>query len=213
MPKHQEARVRFGTIGAGAIGQAIASHLVRTGHEVVLSNRRGPSSLEVLTSRLGPRATAGTVQEAASADMVFLAVMWPDIATALRGLPDWENRILVDTTNQFDYADGRLQPVDTVKSFGIATGSEVVASLAPGARVIKAFNTLYVAYIAPDPRRAAGRQVLFYAGDDPAAKAGFAATFDEVGFATVDVGSLREGGPLMQAPGGILSALHVLKQD
>ena len=126
--------MRFGTIGAGAIGQAIASHLVRTGHEVVLSSRRGPSSLEALTSRLGPRATAGTVQEAASADMVFLAVMWPDIATALHGLPPWENRVLVDTTNQFDYADGRLQPVDTVKSFGIATGSEVVASLAPGAR-------------------------------------------------------------------------------
>lgn len=194
--------MRFGTIGAGAIGQAIASHLVRTGHAVVLSNRRGPSSLEALTSCLGPRATAGTVQEAASADMVFLAVMWPDIATALRGLPPWENRVLVDTTNQFDYADGRLQPVNTVKSFGIATGSEVVA-----------FNSLYVAYIAPEPRHAAGRQVLFYAGDDPAAKAGFAATFDEVGFAMVNAGSLREGGPLMQAPGGILSALHVLKQD
>src|SRR5258708_26522743 len=110
MPKHQEARMRFGTIGAGAIGQAIASHLVRTGHEVVLSSRRGPSSLEALTSRLGPRATAGTVQETASADMGFLAVLLPDIAPALRGLPPWENPGRVDTTNPFDSAGRRLQP-------------------------------------------------------------------------------------------------------
>ena len=205
--------MRFGTIGAGSIGQAIASHLVKAGHQVVLSNRRGPASLQALVAGLGPLASAGTVPEAAAADLVFLAVAWPDLRAALSGLPDWGGRILVDTTNQFDYLDGTLQPVDTMKSFGIATGSEVVASLAPGARVIKAFNTMYVAYIAPSPRHAAGRQVLFYAGDDPAAKADFAATFGDVGFAPVDVGSLRAGGPLMQAPGGPLSALHVLKQD
>jgi predicted dinucleotide-binding enzyme len=205
--------MQFGTIGAGTIGQAIANHLVKAGHEVVLSNRRGPSSLQTVVSGLGPLASAGTVQEAAAAGMVFLATQWHDMTTALQGLLNWDGRVLVDTTNQFDYVDGTLQPVDTVKSFGIATGSEVVASLAPGARVLKAFNTLYAAYIAPDPRHAAGQQVLFYAGDDPAAKAGFAATFGEIGFAPVDVGSLRAGGPLMQAPDGPLSALHVLKQD
>jgi len=205
--------MRFGTIGAGAIGQAIAGHLVQAGQEVVLSNRRGPSSLQAVVSGLGPLASAGTVREAAAADMTFLAVAWHDMRAALSGLPDWDGRVLVDTTNQFDYVDGTLQPVDTVKSFGIATGSEVVASLAPGARVIKAFNTLYAAYIAPSPRHADGRQVLFYAGDDPDAKTSFAATFGDISFAPVDAGSLREGGPLMQAPGGLLSALHVLKQD
>jgi hypothetical protein len=205
--------MRFGTIGAGTIGQAIAGHLVAAGHEVVLSNRRGPDSLKTLVAALGPLASAGTVPEAAAADMVFLAVAWHDMPGALSGLPGWNGRILVDTTNQFDYVDGTLRPVDTVRSFGIATGSEVVASLAPGARVIKAFNTMYAAYIVPGPRHAAGRQVLFYAGDDPAAKADFTATFGDVGFAPVDVGSLQAGGPLMQAPGGPLSALHVLKQD
>jgi predicted dinucleotide-binding enzyme len=205
--------MRFATIGAGAIGQAIASHLVNSGHEVMLSNRRGPTSLEPIVTALGPLASAGTVQQAAAADVVFLAVQWPDIRSALEGLPDWKGRVLVDTTNQFDWIDGRLQPVDTVKSFGIATGSEVVASLAPGARVIKAFNTLYAAYIAPNPRHAEGRQVLFYAGDDSDAKSDFASTFDRVGFATIDIGSLHDGGPLMQAPAGPLSALHALKQD
>ncbi len=205
--------MRFGTIGAGAVGQAIAHHLVNAGHEVILANRRGPIILGEVLAEMGPLASPGTVEEAASADVVFLAVMWPDISTALNGLPDWEGRVLVDTTNQFDRVDGKLKQVETLESFGIATGSEVVASLAPGARVIKAFNMLYVAYIAPDPRHAIGRQVLFFAGDDPDAKATFSSVFDEVGFATVDVGSLREGGPLMQAPSGPLSALHVLRQD
>jgi 8-hydroxy-5-deazaflavin:NADPH oxidoreductase len=51
--------MRFGTIGAGTIGQAIANHLVKAGHEVVLSNRRGPSSLQTVVSGLGPLASGG----------------------------------------------------------------------------------------------------------------------------------------------------------
>jgi len=87
-------------------------------------------------------------------------------------------------------------------------------SLAPGAKVVKAFNTLYAAYIEPEPRHEAGRQVLFYAGRRflsrrPASRD----LFDGIGFAPVDVGLLRDGGRLMQIDGGPLSALHVLKQD
>ena len=204
--------MRFGTIGAGAIGQAIAWHLVNAGHEVILANRRGPLILGEVLAEMGPLASAGTVEEAADADMVFLAVKWPDIPAALSGVSHWDGRVLVDTTNQFDYIDGTPQPVDTVKSYGIPTGSEVVASWALGARVIKAFNTLYVSYIRPDPRHEAGRQVLFFAGDDMDAKSSFGSVFDDIGFATVDIGSLGDGGRLMQAPEGPLSALHVLKQ-
>src|ERR1700753_4427373 len=115
--------MRFGTIRAGSIGQAIASHLVRPGHQVVLPNRGGPASLQALVAGLGPLASAGTVPEAAAADMVFLAVAWPDLRAALSGLPGWGGRILVDTTNQFDYLDGTLQPVDTMTSFGIPHGA------------------------------------------------------------------------------------------
>ena len=96
---------------------------------------------------------------------------------------------------------------------GERTGSEVIADHAPGARVIKAFNTLYAGFIEPDPRHEAGRQVVFYAGDDAEAKKTFEAVLDEFGFAPVDVGGLRDGGRLMQVDGGPLSALHVLRQD
>jgi hypothetical protein len=95
---------------------------------------------------------------------------------------------------------------------GDQTGSEITAAHAPGARVIKAFNTLYAKYIEPDPHHEAGRQVAFYAGDDAAAKATFGALIDQFGFAPVDIGALRDGGRLMDV-GGPLSALHILKQD
>ncbi|MET0456987.1 MAG: NAD(P)-binding domain-containing protein [Mycobacterium sp.] len=200
--------MNFGTIGAGTIAQALARHLVTAGHRVVLSNSRGPSTLDEVVANLGPLASAGTVAQAARADMVFLTVMWPDIPAALADLPPWDGRILVDATNQF----ARLDPVE-VADLGDQTGSEWVAALAPGARVIKAFNTLHAGYIGPDPRHPAGRQVLFYAGDDTAAKATFRRLVDGFGFAPVDVGALRDGGRLMQVGGGPLSALHALRQD
>jgi 8-hydroxy-5-deazaflavin:NADPH oxidoreductase len=200
--------VNFGIIGAGVVGQAIAAHLVAARHHVMLSNSRGPASLEGVVDALGPLATAGTVAEAAAADMVFLAVRWSDIPGALAGLPAWGGRILVDTSNQVI----GLTPADYV-DLGMQTGSEFVAGLAPGARVVKAFNTLYAKYIAPDPRHSEGRQLLFYAGDDAEAKTAFHQVAADFGFAPVDAGSLREGGRLMQVGGGPLSALHALKQD
>lgn len=148
--------MNFGTIGAGTIGQSIAGHLVTAGHRVVLSNTRGPDTLSDAVARLGPLATAGTVAEAAAAEMVFLAVRWPDIPAALAYVSSWDGRILVDTS-------------------------------------------------VPDPRHAEGRQLLLYAGDDADAKTDFCAVAEEIGFAPVDAGSLREGGRL--------SALHALKQD
>jgi predicted dinucleotide-binding enzyme len=204
----EETVVNFGTIGAGVVGQAIAAHLVTAGHHVVLSNSRGPASLEDVVKGLGPLATAGTIAEAAAADLVFLAVRWPDIPGALAGLPAWGGRILVDTSNQ---ATGPT-PADYV-DLGPQTGSEFVAGLAPGARVVKAFNTLYAKYIAADPRHPEGRQLLFYAGDDTDAKTAFHQIAAGIGFAPVDAGPLREGGRLMQVGGGVLSALHALKQD
>jgi predicted dinucleotide-binding enzyme len=136
--------------------------------------------------------------------MVFLTVPWPRVGEALAGLPPWDGRILVDTTNRM--------PESADVGPGAATPSELVAALAPGARVVKAFNTLHARYIAADPRHPEGRQLLFHAGDDTAAKATFHELAERIGFAPVDVGPLRDGGRLMQV-GGPLSALHALRQD
>lgn len=201
--------MKYGTIGAGTVGQAIAQHLVRSSRDVVVSNSRGPDSLRDLVAQWGPHASAGTVAQAAAAEMVFLAVRWPDVAAALNGLPDWDGRILVDTTNPIRVVDGKPE----LLALDNPTGSEIVAAQAPGSRVIKAFNTLYGHYITPDPRHQAGRQVLFFAGDDAQAKAAFAETVEALGFAPVDIGGLVAGGRLMSAASGPLAALHALKQD
>ena len=91
----------IGTLGAGEVAQAFAVHLLKAGHEVLLSNSRVPSSLEQLVSKLGKSARAVTMDEAAKAPIVVLAVPWPKVEELLGKLPDWEGRILIDATNHF----------------------------------------------------------------------------------------------------------------
>lgn len=104
--------MRFGTIGAGTIGKALARHVVKAGYPVVLSNSRGPDSLADVIAELGPLASAGTVAQAAQADIVFLAVGYLNVPAALAALPDWDGRILVDTTNQFQLIEGQYAPLE-----------------------------------------------------------------------------------------------------
>ena len=142
--------------------------------------------------------SAGTVKDAAAADVVVLAVMWSDVPHAVEGLP-WEGRILIDPTNDFDPSDlnGR-------------TSSEVVADLVAPARVVKAFNTLGAAVLGSDPHQAGGQRVLFLSGDDADAKAEVGGLFEDAGFFVVDLGGLREGG-LMQQVGAPLAGHNLIR--
>jgi 8-hydroxy-5-deazaflavin:NADPH oxidoreductase len=119
-----------GIIGAGRIGTVMAQIARRAQRRVVISNSRGPESLSALVDELGDGVSAGTVADAAAADIVVLAVMWPQVPQAVAGL-QWEGRIVIDPTNDFDPSDldGR-------------TSSEVVADLVAPAPVVKAGNTL-----------------------------------------------------------------------
>src|SRR5213595_943016 len=145
--------MRIGIIGAGGIAQAVAKQALGAGYEVILSNSRGPETLKAVVQRLGAGAAAGSVREAAQADLVVLAVQWSNVAKALGGLPDWNGRILIDATNPTDGP-----PDFKLADLGGKTSSEVVASLAPGARVVKALNTLIVANLSADPHEAGGRR-------------------------------------------------------
>ncbi|MFK0153472.1 NADPH-dependent F420 reductase [Streptomyces sp. NPDC090499] len=197
----------IGILGAGEIGRAVAGQAVRHGHEVLIGNSRGPETLKTVVEQLGPRAHAVTSEDAARPDLVFLAVPFfavPD----LTGLTDWSGKIVVDTTNQFAAAGPWRGRYDV----GDLTGSEWVAERLPGARIVKAFNSLFAAFVAADPRHGEGRQVVFYAGDDTDAKAAVAALLDQFGFAALDLGGLREGGRLLQLDGP-LNARHFLLQD
>src|SRR5260221_8750678 len=126
--------MKFGTIGAGTVALAFAREALATGHQMVLSSRRGPESLASKVTELGRGAFTATVEEAASLDYVLLAVPWPNVEDALRGLPAWNGRVLIDATNPFIEYSPKLVLAD----LGGKGASEVVAGLAPGARVGKA---------------------------------------------------------------------------
>jgi predicted dinucleotide-binding enzyme len=175
-----------GIIGAGRIGQAMAQTALRAGRQVVIANSRGPGSLTSVVQALGEGVSAGTVRDVAVADIVVVAVMWPDVPQAVEGL-DWEGRIVIDPTNDFDASDldGR-------------TSSEVFADLVAPARVVKAANTLGAAVLGSDPHQAGGERVLFLSGDDADAKSAVGGLFENAGFFVVDLGGLREGGQMQQ---------------
>jgi len=197
--------MKIGIIGAGGIGQAFATQVTKAGYDVILSNSRGPESLAAAVSQLGPRARAGTRQEAAQADVVVLSVNWEHVPKALADLPPWRSRILIDATNPV------VQPGFRLAELHGSTSSEIVASLAPGSRLVKAGNTLLRAMLAADPSVAGGRRVLFMSGDDATAKKDVTGILEKAGFATIDLGGLASGGRLQQFPGGPLPTLNLIK--
>jgi hypothetical protein len=189
---------RVGIIGAGRIGQAMAQTALRAGRQVVIANSRGPQSLTSVVQELGDGVSAGTVKDAAAADIVVLAVMWPDVPQAVDGR-EWEGRILIDPTNDFDPSDlsGR-------------TSSEVVADLVAPARVVKTANIFTAEVLASDPRQAGGQRVMFLSGDDAGAKSEVGGLFEDGGFFVIDLGGLREGGQMQQF-GGPLAGHNLIR--
>ena len=182
----------YGIIGSGAIGSAIARQFVRKDIEVLLANSRGASSLANLIAELGPSITASSVRDAAQADVVILAVPFASVAEAVRGVTDWAGRIVVDATNAIDF------PSFTPKDLGGRPSTEIVAEAVPGARVVKALNTLPAAVLAADPTQDGGRRVLFVSGNDAGANAEVASLIERLGFAAITLGKLAEGGRVQQ---------------
>jgi 8-hydroxy-5-deazaflavin:NADPH oxidoreductase len=187
-----------GIIGAGHIGQVMARIALRAGRQVVIANSRGPESLVPVVQELGGGVSAGTVEDAAAADIVVIAVMWPEVPQAVEGL-DWDGRIVIDPTNDFDPTDldGR-------------TSSEVVADLVAPARVVKAGNTFEAAVLGSDPHQAGGQRVIFVSGDDAEAKSEVIPLFEDAGFFAVDLGGLHEGGQMQQV-GGPLAGHNLIR--
>jgi predicted dinucleotide-binding enzyme len=184
---------RIGIIGAGNLGATAARLFVDAGHEVAIANSRGPEWLGGLVADLGPRAHAATAEEAAAfGELVLVAIPF----RRYRELPAaaMSGKVVIDAMN--DYERGGDEG---------ATSSEQLAGHVPGARVVKAFNTMHWKLLRDRgrPPRAHDRLVLFVAGDDPAAKARAALLIEEVGFAPADTGGLAEGGRRQQ-PGAPL---------
>jgi 8-hydroxy-5-deazaflavin:NADPH oxidoreductase len=186
--------VKIGVIGARNIGANAARLFAGAGHEVVISNSRGPETLSGLVEEIDGRVRAGTVGEAADfGDVVLEAIpfgRYKDLpADRLAG------KIFIDASNYYSQRDGEMK-LDELGS------SELLARHLPGSRVVKASNTMNYETLASEGRPDASledRLVLFVAGDDEEAKGVVSALIEEIGFAPVDTGPLS--GSDKQEPG------------
>lgn len=185
---------KIAIIGAGMIGATTANLFVDAGHDVAVSNSRGPDTLEGLVKDLGPRAHAMTVADAARwGDIVLLAVPWRS-AEALPPADAVAGKIVIDAMNPYG-PDGQVMDLEPT------TSSEETIKRLPGARLVKAFNTIYYKHLASRGRKDASiddRHAIFVAGDDEAAKREVIALIEEIGFGPVDTGSLADGGRRQQ---------------
>jgi 8-hydroxy-5-deazaflavin:NADPH oxidoreductase len=180
----------WGFIGSGNIGSTVARLAAAAGHDVVLSNRRGPEALSELVRELGPHGSAATPAQAAEAgDVVVVTIPlrnYGDVPVEpLRG------KVVIDTMNYYPERDGRIAALDE----GVTTTSELLAAHLPQAHVVKAFNNIHFQHLGAlaRPSGAPDRSALAIAGDDPAAKATAAALLDAIGYDTLDIGALAEG--------------------
>ncbi|GAA3704301.1 NAD(P)-binding domain-containing protein [Arthrobacter ginkgonis] len=180
----------IGLIGAGLIGSTLARLAIAGGHDVILSNSRGPHTLGALTAALGDSARAATPEEAAQqGDLVVVTIPLKDYRSVpvepLRG------KVVIDTNNYYPERDGRIPELDDES----ITTSELLQAHLPGSHVVKAFNNIYYLYLGRlgRPHNHRERSVLAIAGNNHAAKDTVAAFIDSIGYDTLDAGPLAEG--------------------
>jgi predicted dinucleotide-binding enzyme len=188
--------MKIGVIGAGNIGATAAELFIKAGHQVAISNSRGPESLRDLVGKLGAGARAVTVEEAAEFGEVILVSIPLGKYKSLPPAPLY-GKIVIDSNNYYPERDGVIAELDS----GETTSSELLEAHLRGARVVKGFNTIWFEHLKTqgDVRKPLeDRRAIFIAGDDSEAKEVVAKLIEEIGFAAVDMGFLGEGGARQQ---------------
>jgi 8-hydroxy-5-deazaflavin:NADPH oxidoreductase len=187
--------MKIGIVGAGRIGGNAASLWAKARHQVMLSYSREPENLEQRAGVIGELAQAGSVRDAVEfGDVVMFSVPWTRIDEVLSEIGDGlDGKVVIDTTNQFgpngveDLPEGR-------------TAAQVNAERMPGAKLVKAFNTLTAGFQGSAAGRHGRKRVaMFMCGDDEDAKKTVSKLIDDAGFAPVDVGGLADAS-VMEAP-------------
>jgi hypothetical protein len=175
--------MRIAVIGTGNMGAGFARLFANADFDVVIGHRE-PAKAAALAEKIGPRAQGGGIEAATKlADIVFLALPYGAIEGVLRAAGDLSGKVLVDITNPIS-ADFKNLVIGHTTS-----AAEEIQSLAPKAKVVKAFNTIFAQLLPTDARKQRILQVLV-AGDDSAAKSEVSRLAKAVGFEPVDAGPL-----------------------
>jgi 8-hydroxy-5-deazaflavin:NADPH oxidoreductase len=182
----------YAIIGFGNLGQALAKAFARKGIEVSVATTRDPESFASVAAAIGPGIIPTKLSEAIKADILFLAVRFGSHQDVAKVLPTWKGKTIVDVTNAYSVSTEEL---------GGHPASKVVEQAFTDAKLVKGFNHLGAAVLAQDPAVKGGRRVVFLASDDDTAAAQIGAVAENLGFSPIKLGSLSEGGLLVQSQG------------
>jgi predicted dinucleotide-binding enzyme len=202
--------MKIGFIGAGHIAGTAAKLFVDAGHEVAISNSRGPESLKEKVQELGSKARAVSVDDAIRfGEVVFISIPFGKY----KQLPTsgFDGKVVIDSNNYYPDRDEHFAEVDEGKT----TSSELLAQHLGNARVVKAFNTIWFEHLKTQGNKqlpVEERRAIFLSGDDPSAKKIVANLIEEIGFAAVDTGSLHEGGKKQQPGSTIYNKVLTAKE-
>ncbi|MFE4951901.1 NADPH-dependent F420 reductase [Leifsonia sp. NPDC056665] len=176
--------MRIGILGTGSMTAALGAGWTRAGHDVVIGSR-DPDRARRLSERLG--AAGGTdYEEAARSDVVVIALHDTEVFPIVASLADaLDGVVVIDLNNPID------PPAYESRYAGTASLGERVAAAAPGARVVKAFNTVYAERLTESSHEPSGPVQVFLASDDRIAKEVVAGLVRQLDAEPVDVGPLR----------------------
>jgi hypothetical protein len=178
--------MNIGIIGSGNIGSGLGKIWAQKGHQVLFSFSRDAAKLKALAASV-PNASAAAPREAVErSEVILLSVRWSDVGEALKAAGSLGGKILIDCTNPLGTdADGLIVGQTT-------SAAEEIAKLAPTARIVKAFNTVFAEIYHSSSRLFGSRRAaMFYCGDDDNAKKTVARLIADVSFEPVDAGELK----------------------
>lgn len=175
-------------IGTGSVGGALGPRFASLGERIVYGSRTPDEErVQNLVSRTGASASAvPSAQAASSCGTIVLAVPWSAVEETVRSFGSLDGKLIIDVTNPLSVRDG----MEVAAPLKTASLGEYVQALAPGARVVKAFNTIYYTVMA-HPATAGGPVTVLISGDDAGAKARVAQLAKGIGFEPLDVGPMR----------------------
>jgi predicted dinucleotide-binding enzyme len=183
-----EEGMRIGVLGSGKVGGAIGKGLARRGYPVTFASR-DPSAKRASLGEALTAQVADPQQTVDASDLLVVAIPWNGLPEVLAGLKGLEGKILLDATNVLR-VDGvrKLALEGSPFASGALSGGEELARLVPGARVVKAFNTIGFGLM--DQPQFSQRPTMLVAGDDPSAKQTVMGLSEELGFEAMDAGPL-----------------------